>query len=333
MFDTCTMYCFSTSNIVYNLHFLNGTCNSSDTIFRHQTETESLTLHIVLALLCLLLSLITHLRYNSICVLNVTLRSSIISNGLWMIYFTILSLRSVVGAVMYVPDPTCKNPAASRHQLTACLIIADAALRPLEVLCLCRALQHQFLFRSQGILQQEIHIYNSQEDSFSGTEPGSSMSERTEKNDSGALLLAQFILAVVFIILLLALTPEVTVGIYWIYLCLYWIQCITSVILAILIVTNKNEDGPTFLVKLSFLVGVFFSLPGDVPSFIWSCISYSHASIGYCFALAFSFLSVLFLFIALRAEFLRLKQEAQYHAIGGEVDSLFSVHSETITAS
>ena len=33
-----------------------------------------------------------------------------------------------------------------------------------------------------------------------------------------------------------------------------------------------------------------------------------HASIGYCFALAFSFLSVLFLFIALRAEFLRLKQ-------------------------
>lgn len=131
----------------------------------------------------------------------------------------------------------------------------------------------------------------------------------------------------------LALTQDVTVGIYWIYLCLYWIQCITSVVLAILIATNKNEDGPTFLVKLSFLVGVFFSLPGDVPSFIWSCISYSDASIGYCFALAFSFLSVLFLFIALRAEFLRLKQEAQYHAIGGEVGSLFSVHSETITAS
>lgn len=333
MFNTGTMYCFRTSNIVYNLHFLNGTCNSSDTIFRHQTVP--LTLHIVLALLCLLLSLITHLRYNSICVLNVTLRSSIISNGLWMIYFTILSLRSVVGAVMYVRDPSCKNPAAS-HQLTACLIIADAALRPLEVLCLCRALQHQFLFRSQGILQQEILLYNSQEDSFSGTEPGSSMSEaavRTDKNDSGALLLAQFILAVVFIILLLALTQDVTVGIYWIYLCLYWIQCITSVVLAILIATNKNEDGPTFLVKLSFLVGVFFSLPGDVPSFIWSCISYSHASTGYCFALAFSFLSVLFLFIALRAEFLRLKQEAQYHAIEGEVESLFSVHSETITAS
>lgn len=308
-------------------------CDSSDTIFR-QTAVP-LTLHIVLALLCLLLSLITHLRYNSICVLNVTLRSSIISNGLWMIYFTILSLRSVVGAVMYVPDVTCKNPAAS-HRLTACLIIADAALRPLEVLCLCRALQHQFLFRSQGILQQEIHLYNSQEDSFSGTEPGSSMSEaavRTDKNDSGALLLAQFILAVVFIILLLALTQDVTVGIYWIYLCLYWIQCITSVVLAILIATNKNEDGPTVLVKLYFLVGVFFSLPGDVPSFIWSCISYSDASIGYCFALAFSFLSVLFLFIALRAEFLRLKQEAQYHAIGGEVGSLFSVHSETITAS
>lgn len=330
------MHCFSTSNIVYNLHFQNGTCNSRDTIFNRGNKGP-LTLHIVLALLCLLLSLITHLRYNSICVLNATFRSSIISNGLWMIYFTILSLRSVVGAVMYVPDPTCtiKNPATS-HQLTACLIIADAALRPLEVLCLCRALQHQFLFRSQGILQQEIHLYNSQEDSFSGTEPGSSMSEaavRTEKNDSGALLLAQFIVAVVFIILLLALTQEVTVGIYWIYLCLYWIQCITSVVLAILIAANKNEDGPTFLVKLFFLVGVFFSLPGDVPSFIWSCISYSHALTGYCVALAFSFLSVLFLFIALRAEFLRLKQEAQYHAIGGEVDTLFSVHSETIAAS
>lgn len=48
----------------------------------------------------------------------------------------------------------------------------------------------------------------------------------------------------------LALTQDVTVGIYWIYLCLYWIQCITSVVLAILIATNKNEDGPTFLVKV-----------------------------------------------------------------------------------
>lgn len=27
MFNTGTMYCFRTSNIVYNLHFLNGTCS------------------------------------------------------------------------------------------------------------------------------------------------------------------------------------------------------------------------------------------------------------------------------------------------------------------
>lgn len=70
----------------------------------------------------------------------------------------------------------------------------------------------------------------------------------------------------------LALTPEVTVGIYWIYLCLYWIQCITSVVLAILIATNKNEDGPTFLVKVriyeNFVSDKFKSLPNQ-----WRIIS------------------------------------------------------------
>lgn len=40
------------------------------------------------------------------------------------------------------------------------------------------------------------------------------------------------------------------VYIYWTYLGLYWIQCISSVVLAILIAANKNEDGPTFLVKV-----------------------------------------------------------------------------------
>ena len=37
---------------------------------------------------------------------------------------------------------------------------------------------------------------------------------------------------------------------YWIYIALFWTQCISAVVLVILIAKNKNDDGPTFVVKV-----------------------------------------------------------------------------------
>ena len=37
---------------------------------------------------------------------------------------------------------------------------------------------------------------------------------------------------------------------YWIYMGFFWTQCISTVVLAAFIAANKNEDGPTFMVKV-----------------------------------------------------------------------------------
>ena len=37
---------------------------------------------------------------------------------------------------------------------------------------------------------------------------------------------------------------------YWIYMFFFWTQCISTVVLAVLIAANRNEDGPTFVVKV-----------------------------------------------------------------------------------
>ena len=37
---------------------------------------------------------------------------------------------------------------------------------------------------------------------------------------------------------------------YWIYMFFFWTQCISTVVLAVLIAAKRNEDGPTFVVKV-----------------------------------------------------------------------------------
>ena len=49
---------------------------------------------------------------------------------------------------------------------------------------------------------------------------------------------------------------------YWLYMSLFWTQCITPVVLVILIAVNKNEDGPTLSVKVR---NVLFVLKGALP--------------------------------------------------------------------
>ena len=37
---------------------------------------------------------------------------------------------------------------------------------------------------------------------------------------------------------------------YWIYMFFFWTQCISTVVLAVLIAAKRNEDGPIFVVKV-----------------------------------------------------------------------------------
>ncbi|KAL9980494.1 hypothetical protein ACROYT_G009094 [Oculina patagonica] len=325
------MCCTNSSNFVADLHGLNGNCSGKDTAVKlgelHHPVTS--IIYITIAAVCILSSLVTHFKYNSVTVLNLKVRSNVISNVAWIAYFTVLFVRSVVGAVIY--GITSKND----NQPTKLMVyfIADGALKSLEVLCLSWALHHQWKYRSAGFIQQEINSFNSGEDSVLGSDLV--IATRKFMNyKAGILFVTQFLLAILFLILLEALQKTLE-ALYWTFIGLLWTQCITTVVWVILIATNRNEEGPTLMTKILLVVGVVIILPGDIPSFVWSfcilsckCIPWAFLTV-FDFALFLSIPSVIIFFLVLRTEFLRLDQEAQYSVLGGEVDSLFSVHSQS----
>ncbi|KAJ7391120.1 hypothetical protein OS493_020145 [Desmophyllum pertusum] len=331
------MCCTNLSDFVANLHALNGNCSTSG---NHTSKLGYLNhpvtsiIYIVTAVLCILLSLVTHFKYNSVTVLNLRVRSNVISNVAWIAYLVVLVLRSTLGAVIY--GITQANDRNHQVRLTV-YFIADGVLKSLEILCLSLALYHQWRYRSAGFIQQEINSFNSGEYSVSGSEYGVLIARQLMSYKAAALFVTQFILAMLFLTLLEALhVKEKTLEpLYWTYMGLLWTQSITAIVWVILIATNKNEDGPTLVTKLLLVVGVVITLPGDIPSFVWSSCITSHKCIPwyyltyYDLALFLSIPSVIIFFLVLRTEFLRLDQEAQYSVLGGEVDSLFSIHSQS----
>ena len=71
-----------------------------------------------------------------------------------------------------------------------------------------------------------------------------------------------FVIDNYFVYLHRGLAKKDPVYFYWLYISLFWTQCITPVVLVILIAVNKNEDGPTLSVKVR---NVLFVLKGALP--------------------------------------------------------------------
>lgn len=333
--DTCAMCCTNLTSFVADLHSLNGNCSGNHTLGNLNHPVTSI-IYVTTAFLCVFLGLVTHFRYNSVTVLNLIVRSHVISNTAWIVYLAVLFLRSTLGAVIYGAT-SAQEPAKPLRLMV--YFIADGALKSLEVLCLSWALHHQWKYRSSGFFQQEINSFNSGEYSITGSDNGL-RPNKLFKSKSGALFVVQFLFAMLFLILLEVLLhhrKERTEGLealYWTYLGMVWIQCITTVVWVISIAKNRHEEGPTLMTKILLVIAVIIILPGDIPPFVWSfCIQckYKPWPILTCYdiALFLSIPSVIIFFLVLRTEFLRLDQEAQYRVVKGEVDSLFSVHSQS----
>ncbi|KAJ7391150.1 hypothetical protein OS493_020180 [Desmophyllum pertusum] len=175
------------------LHALNGNCSTSG---NHTSKLGYLNhpvtsiIYIVTAVLCILLSLVTHFKYNSVTVLNLRVRSNVISNVAWIAYLVVLVLRSTLGAVIYGITQ------ANDH----------GVLKSLEILCLSLALYHQWRYRSAGFIQQEINSFNSGEYSVSGSEYGRLNSKATDELQSCSFVCDTIHLGNVFLTLLEALT-------------------------------------------------------------------------------------------------------------------------------
>lgn len=329
------MCCTNLTNFVADLHSLNGNCSKHTHKLDNLNHPVTSIIYVTTAFLCILLSLVTHFKYNSVRVLNLTVRSHVISNTAWIVYLAVLFLRSALGAVIYGMTPAQEEDKPLKLMV---YFIADGALKSLEVLCLLWALHHQWKYRSSGFFQQEINSFNSGEYSLTGSDHGI-RPNRLFKSKSGALFVIQFLFAMLFLILLETLfyrneRSEGLKALYWTYLGMVWIQCITTIVWVISIAKNRHEEGPTLITKILLVVAVIILLPGDIPSFVWSfciqckCHPWSFLT-WYDIALFLSIPSVIIFFLVLRTEFLRLDQEAQYSVVRGEVDSLFSVHSQS----
>ncbi|KAJ7391128.1 hypothetical protein OS493_020153 [Desmophyllum pertusum] len=153
----------------------------------HQQVINPVTsiIYIVTAVLCILLSLVTHFKYNSVTVLNLRVRSNVISNVAWIAYLVVLVLRSTLGAVIYgITQANDRN-----HQVRT------------DSLFYSRWCFEVF----GGFIQQEINSFNSGEYSASGSEYGVLIARQLMSYKAAALFVTQFILAMLFLTLLEAL--------------------------------------------------------------------------------------------------------------------------------
>lgn len=289
-------------------------------------------IYTVTAVLSVLLSAVTFLKYNSVTVLNITVRSSVISNNAWIAYFIVMFVRSTVGAGIY---GATKSPFHQDVRLDV-YFITDGVLKSIEVFCLLCALSHQLKFRSSGFLIQEVRSLNSGERSTTTSETGShtGITVMFSRGRVISLFVVQFLLVILFLILVEAQVKEQFEPFFWTYMALFWTQAFLAIILVILIILCQDEEGPTFFTKICLASGVLFTLPADIPSIVWSscidtnCKPWMHFT-SYDFALFLLIPALIIFFFVLRKEYLRLDQEAKYSMLGAEVNSLFSEHSHS----
>lgn len=326
-------HCSANWSSLSDIHALNGNCTSNGTLHHLGKLEHPITsfIYIVTAILCILFSIVTHLKYNRVTVLNLTVQSNVISNNAWIAYFIVVFVRSTLGAGIYGATSANENEQAVRLNV---YFIADGVLKSLEIFCLLCALNHQWKYRSAGFLQQEIRSLNLGQDSESDSGSQYRLIVKVSRYKATTLFVAQFLLVILFLILLEALNVHArqVEALYWTYMALFWTQASLTIIWVISIVTNENEDGPTLVTKFFLAAGVFITLPGDIPSFVWSSCMKCNCEpwpflTSYDFALFLLIPAVIIFFLVLRKEYLRLDQEAQYSVLGDEVDSLFSVHS------
>lgn len=318
-----------------SLHVLNGNCNGSNYSGTYYSGTPyhpvTFSIYIVTAVLCVLFSAVAFLKYNSVTVLNVTVRSNVISNNAWIAYFIVMFIRSVVGAGIY--------SSATQHFRVGLQVyfIADGVLKSFEVFCLLCALNHQWQFRSSGFLMQEIRSLNSGGHSTTSSETGSRTGITTMFSSKKVIILftVQVLLVILFLTLLEACMCSYLRQLFWTYMALFWTQALLTIIWVILIFWYDDEEGPTLMTKIFLAGGVFITLPADIPSIVWSsCIDDIHRICepwkyftSYDLALFLLIPALIIFFLVLRKEYLRLDQEAKYSMLGAEVDSLFSEYS------
>lgn len=268
----------------------------------HNPVTSSLFL--LETLLCAFLSLVIYWKYNSINILNLKIRIAAISNTWWIIYFVLAGLRSLLNCIRYSLGSSLEG-----------FFLADWMLGTVEVLILCFGLNYQRKYRSSAQINDEIDKYSQSET----RNKRYSLRQGVFRTiaSSGSILSLQALVTLVTAVMF-ALTQKNSNHIrwFWIYFGFSASFHLTALFLALVIFCKRVADGPTIMMKVLLVSAVLMLMPGDVPMWIWQeCIKFhcmSNLVTLFDVWVLLKIASSLFIFLAVRFEFLRLQQECQW---------------------
>ncbi|XP_065061964.1 uncharacterized protein LOC135688858 [Rhopilema esculentum] len=258
--------------------------------------------------------LIIFAKYNSISVLNLNVHIDAISNTWWIIYCIIGTLRAILNSInfwLYDNENRTETEKTIEH-----LITADWSSKALETLILCFALNYQRKYRSSAQINEEVDSYS---------KSGKARSQFSFRRylmkamaSSGAVLLALALVTWIGIILLFVnySKPNPT-PYFWIYVGCCGLLHLAALWLTILIIVKSLAEGPSIFTKILLLLAVLLAMPIDIPGFIWQNVFTSSKCYIHYFSILDIFgvlkcVSYFFFVLAVRAEYLRLKQECQW---------------------
>jgi len=291
---TCNVY-LSSYKIFFNL---NKKCTNS--WLEDDIPITSL-LYSLSAVVSILAAIITYYFYNSVKVLNYSIYISAISNSWWIIYFFIMFVRSVLLAIQYAHSYTDDE-----------FFLTNWIIGMIEISTLCFALDYQRKYRNSIFIKDEIDDVGKDVDVKKHTSNLKGFLRVV--TTSGPVIILEFIIAVVFVIMLRYMDNYLSAW-FWIYIMLLSLLLINTLSISILIGCKRSVNEPYKRTKVYFILAASLNTLEHLPVFIWkNCVDMQcwDPFTVYDLLVVFKILSTLFFFRALLLEYNRLKHECQY---------------------
>eukprot|EP00003_Mantamonas_plastica_P006724 TRINITY_DN1554_c0_g1_i3.p1 TRINITY_DN1554_c0_g1~~TRINITY_DN1554_c0_g1_i3.p1 ORF type:complete len:307 (-),score=61.31 TRINITY_DN1554_c0_g1_i3:61-981(-) len=254
------------------------------------------------ALVSLVFGLVITFKFNSVKVFYQNIRTPIIANTKWILFYFALFARCVCTALDYAFFNTPqKNWVGNLYILSVCL-------HGLVALLLSVALNHQRKYRSSAGFNDE------DEDDQDATRL-STMAARYWPEILFGFLFLYFL--VFFFLQLANLTSELYL---YLFLTAFGLQRLPVLALVLIICLQPNSaDGPTKYSKTLLAVGAVFNLTNDLPLNIWARIlpgGCPFVVAGWVdFVHLLYFISLVFFFLFIRAEFTRNEEETIWKVV------------------
>ncbi|XP_031549739.1 uncharacterized protein LOC116301359 isoform X1 [Actinia tenebrosa] len=308
MYKLCNL---STKNISSLTFYLLNTTSTDNSAKENTLCNINAGINFALFGICTISLILTCWKFNSITVLNIRVRPTAISNILWIFYFSILGIRSMILGIAYIDNGHILE---ENTVIPKILFPTENVFKILEVLFLSWALEYQRKHRSRGFIQDELEQFNDRTDESSKSFRLSKKVLKTTYN----IFTAQAVLCLASLaVFLLENKKDKIEYLYWTFHGCVWSLCISCIVLMFVIVLHRTiDEGPSILTKVFLFFGVVLTLPADIPLFIWKQCMFQGlllpGPVCYITAQALLIIAVVVFMAVLMREFHRLKEVWKY---------------------